>query len=88
MDANMTFEEYKDQISEAVTTNSGLCPVCAALSVFNGKWKLSIIRPRLEGRAVGEDNLASEAGRQLVQRHEPLLGGGPRAMHLVRDDCT
>ena len=43
MDANMTFEEYKDQISEAVTTNSGLCPVCAALSVFNGKWKLSII---------------------------------------------
>ena len=39
----MTFEEYKDQISEAVTTNSGLCPVCAALSVFNGKWKLSII---------------------------------------------
>ena len=43
MDANMTFEEYKDQISEAVTTNSGLCPVCAGLSVFNGKWKLSII---------------------------------------------
>ena len=43
MDANMTFEEYKNQISEVVTTNSGLCPVCAALSVFNGKWKLSII---------------------------------------------
>lgn len=43
MDANMTFEEYKNQISEVVTTNSGLCPVCAALSVFNVKWKLSII---------------------------------------------
>ena len=74
MDANITFEEYKDQISEAVTTNSGLCPVCAALSVFNGKWKLSIIY-ELDGILVRKqfNEIPPHVEYSLTEKGEDLL---------------
>jgi len=43
MNDELTFEDYKEKLKEGFTTIGGNCPVCTALSVFQGKWKLKII---------------------------------------------
>ena len=39
----MTYEEFKEKVSDVILTESGNCPVMPVVQMLQGKWKLQIL---------------------------------------------
>ena len=39
----MTYEEFKEKVSNVILTESGNCPVMPVVQMLQGKWKLQIL---------------------------------------------
>lgn len=42
MDANMSYDQYLDEVKKGILMDNGLCPVTPLLLMLQGKWKAQI----------------------------------------------